>query len=350
MPQFHSLKVKNTTQNTPSSVTVSFDIPQELKNEFVFQAGQYITLKKTLNGSELRRAYSICSTSGSGELQIGIKKVTDGRFSSYANDELKEGDTLEVHSPEGAFTLKPNPSASRNIAAFAAGSGITPVMSIMKTLLEEEPNSNFVLVYGNKSVSETMFHNEIVALTEQYPDRLNVYFVYSQEQKENSLFGRIERSTVNYITKNKHKDQAFDTFYLCGPEEMIQTVSENLKENGIDEDRIKFELFTSSADEPAPAVSTEGATSIKVIVDDEEISFEMKKSDRILDAVLAEKIDAPYSCQGGICSSCIARVTEGKAEMVKNQILTDGEVAEGLILTCQSHAVTDSITIDYDDV
>ncbi|NAS31651.1 2Fe-2S iron-sulfur cluster binding domain-containing protein [Flavobacteriaceae bacterium R38] len=350
MATFHSLKIKEISQNTPSSVTVSFDIPEAQKDNFSFDAGQYITIKKELNGEELRRAYSICSAKNSGGLSIGIKEVTDGTFSKYANTSLKAGDVLEIHEPEGKFTLT-STSEKRTIAAFAAGSGITPIMSIMKTLLEEESESSFVLVYGNKTVEETMFHSEINELINTYPDRLSVYFTYSQEASESILSGRIDKSTVNYIIKNVHKDQVFDAFYLCGPEEMITTVSDTLKESNIAEDKIKFELFTSSSDNSsAQKLIADGNVQIKVQVDDEEFSFTADKSKRILDVILEQKIDAPYSCQGGICSSCIAKVTEGKAEMTQNQILTDTEVAEGLILTCQAHALTDTITVDYDDV
>ena len=350
MATFHPLKIKDISQNTPSSVTVSFDIPENIKNNFVFDAGQYITIKKELNGSELRRAYSICSTQKSGDIKVGIKKVEKGTFSKYANNDLKIGDILDVHTPEGTFTMQSNSSAKRTIGAFAAGSGITPIMSIMKTLLEEEVQSNFVLVYGNKDKEETMFNNEITSLLEKYSERLTVYFIYSQEQVNDALFGRIEKSTVNYIVKNKHKDTAFDTFYLCGPEEMIHTVKDTLLENNVSESAVKFELFTSSSEEKTIEGIADGSTKINVIVDGDETSFTAETSKSILDAVLEQKIDAPYSCQGGICSSCIARVTKGKVEMVKNQILTDSEVAEGLILPCQSHAVTNEVVIDYDDV
>lgn len=350
MNKFHQLTVKEVKHITSNAVTISFEIPENLKSEFQFIAGQYITIKKEIEGKELRRDYSICSSPQSGEIKVGIKKVDGGLFSNYANTTIKEGDVLEVHAPTGRFTCESDNSKSRNIVAFVAGSGITPVMSIMQTILKEEPNSNFVLVYGNKSATDAMFYDDIENLITEYPDRLNVYPVYSQEQKGDSLFGRIETSTVNFVIKNKHKNVSFDAFYLCGPEAMINTVSETLERNGIDKNKIHFELFTSSPVEKVLTDVPEGKTKVKVLVDDEETEFVMDKKKLVLDAVLAEKIDAPYSCQGGICSSCIARLKEGKVEMVKNQILTDSEVAEGFILTCQSHPITDTIHIDYDDV
>ena len=350
MTSFHSLKIKHIERITPNSVVVTFAVPGSHMADFRFDAGQYLTIKKELNGQELRRAYSICTDPGEGVLKVGIKKTPDGTFSHYANTELKVGDVWEVHPPEGRFTFKPDASKSRNIAAFAAGSGITPIMSIMKTVLRDEPQSKFVLLYGNKSLTETMFYDEIIELTKQYPERLKVHFIYSRSQEPQALFGRIERSTVNFILKNRHKEQVFEAFYLCGPEQMITTVSDTLKEHGIDENAIKFELFSTPVEEGAPEKLPEGKTQITIMLDDEETSFTMDTSKLVLDAVLEKGIDAPYSCQGGICSSCIARITEGKAEMVKNQILTDSEIAEGLILTCQAHVLTDRIGIDYDDV
>lgn len=351
MADFHPLSIKTIERITPNSVTIAFDIPGNLQETFAFDAGQYITIKKELNGTELRRAYSVCVAPGKGALKVGIKKTPDGTFSRYANNDLTEGTVLEVHPPEGRFTFIPDAAKKRNIAAFAAGSGITPIMSIMHTVLKEEPQSTFSLIYGNKSLTETMFYKDILDLKEQYPERLQVEFVYSQTQEADCMFGRIERSTVNFMLKNKYKDISFDAFYLCGPEPMINTVTDTLVEKGIEKDVIKYELFTAPVSETEETATVgEGEVQISVLVDDDETSFVMNKKERILDAVLKKDIDAPYSCQGGICSSCIARVTKGKAEMVQNQILTDSEIEEGLILTCQALAVTDKIAIDYDDV
>ncbi|MBC9796914.1 ferredoxin--NADP reductase [Sinomicrobium weinanense] len=349
MLHFHSLRVSRIERNTPKSVTITFDIPEDLREEYRHEAGQHITIKKEFDGEEIRRSYSICTSPGEGKLSVGIKEIPEGVFSGYANQSLREGDTLEVHPPEGHFTFSPDASQSRTVAAFAAGSGITPVLSILKALLEEEPQSKFVLIYGNRSTTETMFFEEINDLAARYPERFTVYFTYSRSEEDNALFGRIEHSTVNYVMKNKHKDTIFDAFYLCGPEDMIHTVSDTLRENGVDEKKIYFELFTTS-EEAELDENLEGQTKVKVIVDDEEFEFTMPQSERVLDAALDNDIDAPYSCQGGICSSCLARVTEGQVKMVKNQILTDSEVAEGLVLTCQSHPVTPKLTIDYDDV
>jgi len=330
-------------------VAITFSIPKEYLQTFQFVAGQYITIKKEIKGEELRRAYSISSTPKNDTITIGVKKIEGGGFSDYANTKLKEGDVLEVMPPEGRFVFNTT-SSVKNIAAIAAGSGITPIMSIAKSVLDSNAENTFVLVYGNKSYKETMFYTDIMKLQLEYANRFFVYFTNSQTKEENSLFGRIDVSTINYAFNNKHKDLVFDGYYLCGPEAMINVVSTTLEENEVAKDKIHFELFTSTEIKEELPLTEEGKARVTVVVDEEEFSLEMNKSEIVLDAILKENIDAPYSCQGGVCSSCICRVTEGKATMVKNQILTDGEIEEGLILACQAHPTTPNITLDFDDV
>ena len=348
MSSFYPIKIKQIIRETSQAVSVSFDIPDELKDQFQFKAGQYITIKTTVDGKEIRRAYSLCSAPNSGEFIVTIKEVKDGTFSVIANNKLKAGDVLEVHPPEGKFVLVPG-SEAKYYAAFAAGSGITPILSIIKTVLQEEPQSHFVLTYGNKSPEDTIFFKQLLELQAQYPDKLFVEFVYSRSREEQAQFGRIEKSTVNYIIRNKFKSHPFDAFYLCGPEEMINQVSEVLSENNVAKEKIHFELFNTT-DSGELEMDVDGQSEVTILVDDEETSFTMKKSDCVLDAALEHDLDVPYSCQGGICSSCIARIVEGKAEMSKNQILTDAEIEEGLILTCQAHPTTPTLKVDYDDV
>lgn len=350
MSSFLKLIIKEVKRETKDAVSILFNVPEELKADYTFVAGQYINLKLTLDGTEIRRAYSICSSPESGELRIAVKAVKDGAFSQFANTKLKAGDAIEVGKPEGKFTFEPQADRQKNYAAFAAGSGITPIMSILKSVLKNEPKSSFVLVYGNKTPEETIFHQELHDLQLQYVGRLFVHYVFSQAKVENALFGRIEKSSVNFVLNNKHKELAFDKYYLCGPEEMITIVSGVLKEHNVKETAIKFELFTTSCKENKIEQSLEGHTTITIMVDDEETTFEMSQKQTVLDAALKKGIDAPYSCQGGICSSCLARVTSGTAEMTKNSILTDKEIASGLILTCQAHPTSDRIYIDYDDV
>ena len=350
MSTFYKLNIKEVTQETANAISVAFSIPAELKPYYKFIAGQYVNLKLTLNGEEIRRAYSICSSPNNDELRIAIKSVKEGHFSKFANENLKPGDVIEVGQPEGRFTFEPNIERQKNYAAFAAGSGITPIMSIIQSVLESEPKSTFVLVYGNKMHEDAIFHKQLHELQLKYVARFFVHYVYSQAQVEGELFGRIDKSAVNFVLNNKHKEKEFDKFYLCGPEEMINLVTNVLKEHNIADKNIKFELFSTPTSENEITISADGHSKITIMLDDEEATFEMSKKQTVLEAALKQGIDAPYSCQGGICSSCLARITSGTAVMSKNSILTDREIADGLILTCQAHPTSAEITIDYDDV
>jgi len=348
MADFHKVNIQEVKQETANAVSVLFDIPEQLKQDFNFVSGQYITLQTIINGEEVRRAYSICSTPKSNEIRVAIKAVENGTFSQYATTELKAGDSIEISAPEGRFELKPE--ANKNYIAFAAGSGITPILSMVKSVLENEPSANFTLVYGNKSVADTIFYDELNALKENYPNQFKLHYIFSREEVKNQLRGRIDKSVTNYFVKNMNKETTFDAAYLCGPEEMINAVTSTLKENYFTTENIHFELFTVSVDEEALEEVKEGTTKITVLLDDEETTFSMQQTDDILAATLRNDLDPPYSCQGGVCSSCLAKVTEGKAVMVKNTILTDGEIEEGFILTCQAHPTTSTISIDFDDV
>lgn len=351
MSKFHLLTIKEIKKETQNAVSIVFDVPTELKNEFTFIAGQYINIKKELAGKELRRAYSICSAPNSNELRVAVKAVDNGTFSVFSNTILNEGDTLEVQKPEGKFVLKTAENNSKNYLAIAAGSGITPIMAMLKATLTEEPNSTFTLIYGNKTVAETIFKNEIDSLQNSFPNRLNVQYVYSQEEQENALFGRIDKANINYVVKNKLKNVTFDNAFLCGPEAMIHLAIDVLTENNFNEKNIYFELFSTPVTSEEKATQNfEGFSEITVVVDDEETTFKMDAKTSILSAALKEGLDAPYSCQGGICSSCLAKVTEGTAKMEKNAILSDSEIEEGLVLTCQAHPTSQKITVDYDDV
>ncbi len=352
MSHFHTLSIRDLKRETEKAVTISFDVPEHLKDDYAFKAGQYITLKTTINGNEVRRDYSLCASPKGGELKVAVKEVVDGTFSAYANNKLKAGDKLEVGTPTGRFLFEPNDNKTKNIGLFAAGSGITPILSIVKCALEEEIHSKVILVYGNKTTKDTMFLNELLELQHEYKDRFSIQFVFSQADEENAIFGRIEKSTVNFVMKNKYKHIDVDAYYLCGPEAMIHTVKDVLSEHNAPGERIHFELFKAA--KPAEVSNndsvTEGKTKITVIVDEEESTFEMSQKQTVLEAALDEDLDAPYSCQGGICSSCLARVKEGEATMRQNNILTDNEVAEGLILTCQAHPTTPTLKVDYDDI
>ncbi len=349
MSSFYKLQIKEIKRETTNAVSIVFSIPTELKPVFQFIAGQYVNLKLTLNGEEIRRAYSICSSPKSGELRIAIKSVKNGLFSKFANENLKAGDILEVSQPEGRFIFEPNTEKQKNYIGFAAGSGITPVLSILQSVLEDESNSTFVLVYGNKTPIETIFHDQLHELQLKYVGRFFVHYVYSQTKVENELFGRIDKANVNFVLKSKHKEIVFDKYYLCGPEDMINLVSLVLKEHNVADKNIKFELFTTTAAENTDIGSGEGHTKITILVDGEETTFEMSQKQTILEAALKQGLDVPYSCQGGICSSCLAKIESGNAIMRKNSILTDKEVENGLTLTCQAHPKSSEIFINFDD-
>ncbi len=344
---FHQLEIKHINRQTAQAVELIFDVPEHLKNNFQFQSGQYLTLEATINGETLRRSYSI-SSSPDEALSVVVKAIDQGVFSNYANTTLKSGDVIGVHPPEGEFKL-PDNLENKNFMAFAAGSGITPIMSMIKRVLKQSSHSKFVLVYGNKSPKSTIYLQELLTFQQTYPERLFIESIYSQTKEDNAKFGRIETSTINYVVKNKYANIEFDQYYLCGPEAMIEQATEVLKGNQINENQINFELFFSSK-EAETTESHDGKAQLKVILDDEEFEFSIPKDQKILDGILAQDIDAPYSCQGGICSSCVCKITVGKVEMLKNQILTDEDTKEGLVLSCQALPVSDKITINYDDV
>ena len=348
MSNFHPLKIKNIIKETADAVSIVFDVPENLTQDFSFIAGQYITLKAVINGEEVRRAYSLCSSPNSNVVKVAVKAVENGKFSVYATTQLKVGDVLEVSKPEGKFVLEPQ--KDKNYLGFAAGSGITPLMAMVKTVLETEATATFTLIYGNKSSETIIFNDELTSLLEKYPSNFKLQHVLSRAQQEGALQGRIDKEKVGFCINDIYKDTSFDAAFLCGPEEMVKDATSALTENGFAGDSIFFELFTVSIDEEAASAVKDGETEVTVLLDDEEVTFTMSQKDDLLAGSLRNNLDAPYSCQGGVCSSCLAKVTEGKAVMTKNPILTEDELEEGLILTCQAHAVTPKITIDFDDV
>ncbi len=350
MSIFHQLRVKEVRRETVDAVSVAFDVPNELEKEFRFSPGQYITIQKDLQDSLLRRAYSICSSPDSGELRVAIKEVDKGRFSHFANQVLKPGDLLDVAGPEGRFVLETNDKHQKDYLAIAAGSGITPVISMIKAVLQNESKSRFALIYGSKSSDKTIFKKELDSLVASYDGRLKVQYVYSNIISDKALFGRIDGKMVKGLLKSDFSGYNFDTYFLCGPEEMIDDTKKALLKNGVKEEAIKLELFSATSYKKEVTKSLSGNVEITVVLDDEETTFDMRMDELILDAAIAKGLDAPYSCQGGVCSSCLAKVIEGSAVMERNTILDADEIEEGLILTCQAHPTTSTIKIDYDDV
>lgn len=350
MSTFHSLTVKHLEKTTIDSTVITFELPEHLRSAYEFIPGQYLTLETSINDEMVRRAYSICSTPSQNTIKVAVKKIEGGKFSTYVNNTLKVSDTLQVSTPEGKFTLKTDSSNSKTYVAFAAGSGITPILSMISAVSEQEPDSQFVLMFGNKSSQNTMFYNELNTLQENN-NNVSIYYSFSQSNEEGHLFGRIDASKVNYIINNKHKDANIDGYYLCGPEEMINLVSNTLKSNGVDSDIINFELFTSSTDtNTTEEQSNFNSAQVNILLDDEEHNITVSKDVTILDAALKAGLDAPYSCQGGVCSSCICKVTEGEVIMRKNLSLTDEEIEEGFVLSCQAVINSAIIAIDFDDI
>ena len=358
MTHFYPLSVSQVENLTTQSVAISFEIPTDLQSNFAFKAGQYITIKHTIHGKEVRRAYSISSApvvSGpQNSVTVGIKEVAGGAFSPYANRYIQKGDVLEVMPPQGRFLYEPT-SAPVHILGVAAGSGITPILSIAKSVLASGPEYSFTLIYGNKSPQDVMFSSEIEALQIAYPNQFKIQWVYSQAKEDQALFGRIDAAAINYVVKNT--DTApFDGAYLCGPEGMIKTATEALEKSGLAIDQIYYELFTvatestTEAGEATEDALAAGNIAVEVTVDGETTSLEMDAKTILLDAIIKADIDAPYSCQGGVCSSCICKVTKGSAAMIKNQILTDSEIADGLVLSCQAMVTSAEIAVDFDDV
>jgi len=344
MKNSHSLVVSNIKQETVDSVVVSFKIDKESKSVYTFKAGQYLTLCSKIKGKEIKRSYSICSDPQSGKLQVGVKAIKNGVYSNYINDALRVGDTVEVSFPEGRFILDKSPA---NYLAFAAGSGITPIISIASDELRKNSNSIFVLGYGNKTLGSSMFKDALSDLKKEFPNRFFVHNTYSQENNPDSFFGRIDSGFINQVLK-QHYSIDFEKVLLCGPEKMIQSATKLLKDKSFNENQILFELFYSEASEKTTVTSKNSKATI--IYDDETLSLEVPENMTILDAALQKNIDVPYSCQGGVCSSCIAKVSSGSASMLQNNILTDSEIEEGLVLTCQAVPKTQEITVDFDDV
>lgn len=346
MSQFYSFNISAIDRNTADAVVLTLDVPVDLSSTFEYLAGQYISLELSIDGVPVRRSYSICSSPSSNLLQVGIKELPSGVFSTYANQKLQIGDQILVSAPEGRFVYT-NKTTPSSIMAIAAGSGITPIMSILKSFLQEKEEGLFTLIYGNKTPEKTMFYKELRALEQAHPERLTIHWVFSQSNETEAHFGRIDQSILNYAL---NKNGAIpNRFYLCGPEILIRESEKLLKDKGVDEATILYELFTSSSEKNTIENSAQKGF-LYLTCDEVTHALELVPDKTILDIALQAKLDVPYSCQGGVCSSCIGKITEGKAEMETNQILSEDEIQQGLVLTCQAIAQSESVRIDYDDV
>lgn len=337
-------------------MSIEFDVPAELRDVFAFKQGQNLTIKKTLNGQELRRNYSICTSPFDNKLKVAVKKVEGGLFSTFANEALKPGDVLEVLPPTGKFYTELHPAQKKSYVAFAAGSGITPLLSIIKTTLQTEPQSSFTLVYGNRAKSNIIFKEEIQALKDKALSRFRVYHILSREKTDAELnYGRIDVPKLEALFSKVIDARACDDFFLCGPEEMIFCIKGYLESRGIASDKIHFELFTVPGQRKEQAVSSkqsavsEAKAKISVKVDGIAFDFDLAyESESILDAALKQGADLPYACKGGVCTTCKAKLQEGEVAMDVNWGLEPDEVAQGYILTCQAHPKTETVVVDFD--
>ena len=350
---FHPLTVKDVRKTIRDAVVVTL-APQN-GADFSFVQGQYLTFRQEIEGEEIRRSYSICAGLDDGLLQVGIKRVEGGAFSTWANEALKPGDTLDAMPPMGSFHTPLDPAAQRHYLGFAGGSGITPVLSILKTVLAREPKSSFTLVYANRGVNQIMFREELEDLKNRHMGRLTVVHILETDAQDIDLFtGRIDREKLDGLFAHWIDPATVDTVFICGPEPMMLTIADGLKAHGIDDDRIKFELFASAQPGRLPQKAKAAAaragsdTQTTVTLDGASRSFTMRRDQSLLDAALENALDAPFACKAGVCSTCRCRIVEGEVEMAANHALEDYEVAQGYVLSCQSYPVSDRIVADYD--
>ncbi|MES2129609.1 MAG: 1,2-phenylacetyl-CoA epoxidase subunit PaaE [Pseudomonadota bacterium] len=355
MSKFYPLTVKKVANETRDAIAVTFDVPPELAAAFAYQQGQHLTLRTHIDEEDVRRSYSICSAVQDNELRVAIKRTTGGLFSTWANASLKPGDVLEVMPPMGHFNVPLDAANRKRYVAFAAGSGITPILSIIKTTLLAEPHSEFTLFYGNRASSSVIFKEELTDLKDLYMERLTLAYVMSREQQDLELFnGRITREKTEQFIRHWIDLKDIDVAFICGPEDMMHAVSAALQEGGMPKSSIKIELFAASIPKHQHKprqidASARHETEVTVIMDGNHTSFVMDKDkESILDAGLRAGIDMRYSCKGGVCSTCRCKVLDGKVDMDVNYALEDYEIARGFVLSCQSFPVTDKVVVDFD--
>ncbi|MZR31823.1 1,2-phenylacetyl-CoA epoxidase subunit PaaE [Sneathiella litorea] len=355
MTIIHPLKIKDVVQETKDAISISFDVPEDLKEAYRFTQGQHLTLKEVLDGEEVRRSYSICSAVGEPELRIAVKKIAGGKYSNYANENFRPGKVIDVMEPQGRFFTPLSAENAKHYLAIAAGSGITPILSIIKTILKTEPASRVTLVYGNRSVSGIIFLEALEDLKNIYPDRFNIMHILSREHQDVELFnGRIDAEKCAALFESVIDVASLDEAFLCGPEEMIHAAEAALQARGMDKSHIHFELFITEAAKMAeiqtPQMEEAGPLrQVGIILNGRRSDVEVtEEGNSILEAGLDQGLDLPYACKGGVCSTCRAKVISGEVRMDTNYALEDDDVADGFVLTCQSHPLTDDVVVDYD--
>jgi ring-1,2-phenylacetyl-CoA epoxidase subunit PaaE len=354
MKQFHPLVVTAKHQETRDSVRIALDVPEDLRAEYAFHAGQHLPVQIERDGKKIRRTYSICSEQGEWPLQIGVRIQSGGQFSEFAANELKVGDLLDVKPPNGQFHAVLDASNTKQYIAFAAGSGITPILSIIASILREEPGSRFALFYGNRTQGTTMFIDDLYALKNRYPERLQLHFLFSQEEQEFEVAaGRLDDSKVRELVKLFCSGSAPDEAFICGPDTMIDTVTVTLTDVGIAAENVHAERFGArrkgAGDKATGTLSSDNNAKVTVIMDGHKKSFEMPRGGtNIVDAAAEQGIDLPYSCKGGVCATCRTHVQDGEVEMATNYGLEPWEVDKGFVLACQCTPVSDAVILNYD--
>lgn len=356
MADFFPLRVSGVEKDTDDASVLTFEIPEELKNSFKFHQGQHLTLRTTIDGEDVRRSYSLCSSPEDGIWQVAVKKLDGGLFSTYVNDYLKPGDYLQVMTPEGKFYRENLNGTPKNYLAFAAGSGITPILSMIKTHLKKEPQSTFRLFYLNRNVKSIMFKEELEALKNKYLNRFEIYYFLTKEHRDIPLFnGRFTQDKIQTVCKHLFNPSDIDEVFLCGPESMIFLIRDELQAAGIEPSKIHFELFTTGNSEESKKRIREvmekkvEGTEVTVIDGGKEFHFIMTKDfDNVLDGALSAGADLPFACKGGVCSTCRCRVVEGTAEMKINYALEEDDLKKGVILSCQAVPTSAKLTVDFD--
>ena len=354
-PHFHPLRVSEVRRETAECVSLALEVPAALRDAFHFTQGQYLNLRAMLGGEEVRRSYSICSGTDDGELRVAVKAVPGGTFSTYANRELQPGATLEAMPPEGRFFTPLDSFHRKHYVAFAAGSGITPVLSLIKTTLAREPQSRFSLVYGNRNIDAVIFSEQLEDLKDQYLARLALFRVFSRDPQPVELFnGRVDAAKVRELLGTLLPPAAIDEAFVCGPDTMPDEVAGALEACGVARHHIHLERFGAPAPRasvaPAPrSPAVAGASEVTVIVDGKQLRLELPEAGpSVLDAALRAGADLPYACKAGVCCTCRAMLVEGEVRMDANYTLSDEELQQGFRLTCQSHPVTPRVVLDYD--
>ena len=352
-PSFYPLTIKEITRETSEAVSISFEIPADLVADFAYKSGQYLTLKAKIDGEDVRRSYSLCSAPNENTWKVAVKAIENGKFSNYANERLKVGDVLEVMNPMGSFIL-PEKLDDKNLVFFAVGSGVTPVLSMLKTALFDSDSSTVTLFYGNKGFASIIFREEIEALKNKYMDRLRVIHVLSRESLGNAIQkGRIDKEKSIQLIDSFLDVKTIDGVFVCGPKDMIFGVKDAFIEKGLNESLVHYELFSSGSAKPKVEQKKQEesiSSLVTVIVDGEVLEIPLKSNDiNILDAALNAGADLPFACKGGVCCTCKAKIMEGTAKMDVNYALEADEVEAGYILTCQSHPTSEKLIVSFDE-